>query len=249
MARSLQDHTLLLERREAGLGRVTSPPTALTCASLRARCNSPMRCEGRSCSRLPRAPRDIVHSEAGVFTDAHRGCDDASERACESSLGIASISFGHKRKSLIRYDRSGTPFVSSAPELAMQVPASEFVLESSGNARTLCNPNASCFSQYTELQFSDRSPRVAGATPEVALKTVGLSKGHVPRTCQLVATILHLGNLEFTIDRSGAAANKIRSSPCSGPSSPYAPSTQWKNMPKRSGPLFSAGRSPRTTTP
>jgi chitin synthase len=28
-----------------------------------------------------------------------------------------------------------------------------------------------------------------------------LSKRHVAQTCQLVAAILHLGNLEFTIDR------------------------------------------------
>ncbi|KAJ7473492.1 glycosyltransferase family 2 protein [Mycena latifolia] len=157
-------------------------------------------------------------------------------------------------------------------KLATQVPASEFVLESFGNARTLFNPNASRFGKYTELQFSDRgrlqgiktldyylertrvsgAPNgernfhifyylVAGATPEerqhlhlldkttyrylgqhraaaapnarpsddavrfeqlkVALKTIGLSKRHVAQTCQLVAAILHLGNLEFTIDR------------------------------------------------
>ena len=36
---------------------------------------------------------------------------------------------------------------------------------------------------------------------KVALKTIGLSKRHVAQTCQLVAAILHLGNLEFTIDR------------------------------------------------
>ncbi|KAJ7080469.1 glycosyltransferase family 2 protein [Mycena epipterygia] len=157
-------------------------------------------------------------------------------------------------------------------KLATQVPASEFVLESFGNARTLFNPNASRFGKYTELQFSDRgrlqgiktldyylernrvagAPNgernfhifyylVAGATAEerqhlhlldkttyrylgqhrapnapnarptddamrfdqlkVALKTIGLSKRHVAQTCQLVAAILHLGNLEFTIDR------------------------------------------------
>ncbi|KAL1757372.1 glycosyltransferase family 2 protein [Schizophyllum commune] len=36
---------------------------------------------------------------------------------------------------------------------------------------------------------------------KVALKTIGLSKRHVAQTCQLIAAILHLGNLEFTIDR------------------------------------------------
>ena len=36
---------------------------------------------------------------------------------------------------------------------------------------------------------------------KLALKSVGLSKRHVAQTCQLVAAILHLGNLEFTIDR------------------------------------------------
>ncbi|KAJ7203401.1 P-loop containing nucleoside triphosphate hydrolase protein [Mycena rebaudengoi] len=43
-------------------------------------------------------------------------------------------------------------------KLATQVPASEFGLESFGNARTLFNPNAS---RYIELQFSDRG-RLSG---------------------------------------------------------------------------------------
>lgn len=34
-----------------------------------------------------------------------------------------------------------------------------------------------------------------------ALKTVGFSKRHVAQTCQLIAAILHLGNLEFIIDK------------------------------------------------
>lgn len=37
---------------------------------------------------------------------------------------------------------------------------------------------------------------------KVALKNVGFSKRHVAQTCQLIAAILHLGNLDFTIDRA-----------------------------------------------
>ena len=36
---------------------------------------------------------------------------------------------------------------------------------------------------------------------KMALKMIGFSKRHVAQTCQLVTAILHLGNLEFTIDR------------------------------------------------
>ncbi|KAF9235746.1 hypothetical protein BU15DRAFT_77675 [Melanogaster broomeanus] len=39
-----------------------------------------------------------------------------------------------------------------------------------------------------------------------ALKSVGLSKRHVTQTCQLIAAILHLGNLEFTVDRDRDAS-------------------------------------------
>jgi chitin synthase len=158
-------------------------------------------------------------------------------------------------------------------KLGTQVPASEFVLETFGNARTIFNPNASRFGKYTELQFTERgrlcgiktldyylernrvagAPSgernfhifyylVAGSTAEerqhlhllekatyrylgqrnavgvrtvagrdddavrfdqlkVALKSIGFSKRHVAQTCQLVAAILHLGNLEFIVDR------------------------------------------------
>ncbi len=41
-------------------------------------------------------------------------------------------------------------------KLAHQIPATEFCLESFGNARTLFNPNASRFGKYTELQFTER---------------------------------------------------------------------------------------------
>ncbi|KIK20514.1 hypothetical protein PISMIDRAFT_12896 [Pisolithus microcarpus 441] len=36
---------------------------------------------------------------------------------------------------------------------------------------------------------------------KVALKTFGLSKRHTIQACQVIATILHLSNLKFTIDR------------------------------------------------
>ncbi|KAE9407584.1 P-loop containing nucleoside triphosphate hydrolase protein [Gymnopus androsaceus JB14] len=37
---------------------------------------------------------------------------------------------------------------------------------------------------------------------KIALQTIGLSKRHVAQTCQLLAAILHLGNLDFIIDRN-----------------------------------------------
>lgn len=36
---------------------------------------------------------------------------------------------------------------------------------------------------------------------KIALKTIGFSKRHVAQTCQLLAAILHLGNLDFTVDK------------------------------------------------
>jgi chitin synthase len=174
-------------------------------------------------------------------------------------------------KSLLELSVSNTGKKGS--KLATQLPSSEFVLETFGNARTLFNPNASRFGKYTELQFSDRGKLtgvktldyylernrvatissgernfhifyylIAGASPEerqhlhlldknmyrylgprgttssranegrdddglrfdqlkIALKAIGFSKRHVAQTCQLVAAILHLGNLEFTVDR------------------------------------------------
>ncbi|KAK1217803.1 hypothetical protein PQX77_019538 [Marasmius sp. AFHP31] len=80
-------------------------------------------------------------------------------------------------------------------KLASQVPAADFVLESFGNARTLFNPNTSRFGKYPELQFL-RSEQL-----KATLKTIGFSKRHVAQTCQLLAAILHLGNLESTVDR------------------------------------------------
>jgi chitin synthase len=36
---------------------------------------------------------------------------------------------------------------------------------------------------------------------KLALKNAGFSKHHIAQTCQLIAAILYLGNLEFTVDR------------------------------------------------
>ncbi|KAJ7185953.1 P-loop containing nucleoside triphosphate hydrolase protein, partial [Mycena filopes] len=171
---------------------------------------------------------------------------------------------------------SVSPAGKKGSKLATQVPASEFILESFGNARTLFNPNASRFGKYTELQFSERgrlvgvktldyylernrvngAPNgernfhifyylVAGASAEerqhlhlldkttyhylgqhrsapalapssvgrgqlkVALKTIGLSKRHVAQTCQLIVAIVHLGNLEFTIDHRPVRGHRV----------------------------------------
>ncbi|EAU81188.2 chitin synthase 8 [Coprinopsis cinerea okayama7 len=206
-------------------------------------------------------------------------------------------------KSLITL--SVPPAGKKGSKLAQQIPASEFVLESFGNARTLFNPNASRFGKYTELQFTNiyggvekggRRGRLCGvktldyylergrvaAVPsgernfhifyylvrgvndderghlnlgdgrnfrylggqrasiggahglagrfghhsqpsgpgghagvpgrdedalkfdqlKIALKTIGFSKRSVAQCMQLVAAILHLGNLDFTIDKS-----------------------------------------------
>ncbi|KIM55640.1 hypothetical protein SCLCIDRAFT_1149467, partial [Scleroderma citrinum Foug A] len=46
-------------------------------------------------------------------------------------------------------------------KLASQVPAAEFIIEMFRNARTLFNPNASCFTKYTKLQFTNHG-RLSG---------------------------------------------------------------------------------------
>jgi chitin synthase len=53
-------------------------------------------------------------------------------------------------KSLLELSVSNTGKKGS--KLATQLPSSEFVLETFGNARTLFNPNASHFGKYTELR-------------------------------------------------------------------------------------------------
>ncbi|CAG8584609.1 9735_t:CDS:2 [Ambispora leptoticha] len=50
-----------------------------------------------------------------------------------------------------------------------QVPASEFILESFGNARTLQNNNASRFGKYTELQFNERGRLIGAKTLDYLL--------------------------------------------------------------------------------
>lgn len=66
--------------------------------------------------------------------------------------------------------------------------------------------------KMTYRYLGQRSPAPVRQSPDddarkfeqlkLALKNVGFSKRHVAQTCQLIAAILHLGNLEFTIDRS-----------------------------------------------
>ncbi|KXN87631.1 Chitin synthase 8 [Leucoagaricus sp. SymC.cos] len=46
-----------------------------------------------------------------------------------------------------------------------------------------------------------RGPTAGAGGRQQAVKNIGMSKRHVAQTCQLIAAILHLGNLEFIIDR------------------------------------------------
>ncbi|CAG8504297.1 3540_t:CDS:2 [Ambispora gerdemannii] len=50
-----------------------------------------------------------------------------------------------------------------------QVPSSEFILESFGNAKTLQNNNASRFGKYTELQFNERGRLIGAKTLDYLL--------------------------------------------------------------------------------
>ncbi|CAH1759161.1 10719_t:CDS:2 [Entrophospora sp. SA101] len=154
--------------------------------------------------------------------------------------------------------------------IQIQVPASVFILESFGNAKTLINNNASRFGNYTELQFNERGRLIgaktldyllektrvsnvpanernfhvfyyliAGASNEEkshlrltdvsqyrylnvskttsraynaiedtnkfnelkqSLKSLGFHKKHVAQMFQLLAAILHLGNIQFNQD-------------------------------------------------
>ncbi|PKY38336.1 glycosyltransferase family 2 protein [Rhizophagus irregularis] len=148
-----------------------------------------------------------------------------------------------------------------------QIPFSEIILESFGNAKTISNNNASRFGKYTELQFNERGRLIgaktldylleksrlvkvlpnernfhifyyliAGTSQEErthlrltdatqyrylnipkgtranlddtnnfnelkqALKSLGFHKKHVAQMFQLLAAILHLGNIQFTQD-------------------------------------------------
>ncbi|KAJ6486002.1 P-loop containing nucleoside triphosphate hydrolase protein [Mycena sanguinolenta] len=67
---------------------------------------------------------------------------------------------------------------------------------------------------------------------KVTLKTIGLSMRHVAQTCQLIAAILHLGNLDFIIDRSrNEDATVVRDS--FSPSSPLAFVADFLGVPAR----------------
>ena len=96
----------------------------------------------------------------------------------------------------------------------------EWPLSLLGNATstsfTTCIARGKAVSTFERVQYRYLGQRNSGARPnsvrdddthrfeqlKVALKTIGLSKQHIAQTCQLIAMILHLGNLEFTIDRS-----------------------------------------------
>ena len=62
--------------------------------------------------------------------------------------------------------------------------------------RKRCNIDTSASARPNSVRDDDTPVR------ELALKTIGLSERHVAQVCQLIAVVFHLGNLEFTIERS-----------------------------------------------
>ena len=77
---------------------------------------------------------------SGLITNSHYSGETSSGKSESRRLTI---------KSLLELSVSSPGGKGS--KLATQVPASEFVLKSFGNARTLFNPNVSRFGKYTEL--------------------------------------------------------------------------------------------------
>ncbi|CAG8672634.1 21629_t:CDS:2, partial [Dentiscutata erythropus] len=171
------------------------------------------------------------------------------------------------RKLLVKQLTALSAHHKKASRVQTQVPYSEFILDSFGNAKTISNNNASRFGKYTELQFNERGKLIgaktldylleknrvsnvpsnernfhvfyyliAGASQEEkahlhlteisqyrylnvakgvrssiddvdnfnelkqALKSLGFHKKHVAQMFQLLASILHLGNLQFIQD-------------------------------------------------
>ncbi|CAG8492693.1 1103_t:CDS:2 [Cetraspora pellucida] len=171
------------------------------------------------------------------------------------------------RKLLVKQLIALSAHHKKASRVQTQVPCSEFILDSFGNAKTCSNNNASRFGKYTELQFNERGKLIgaktldylleknrvsnvpsnernfhvfyyliAGASQEEkahlhlteipnyrylnvtkgsrssiedvdnfnelkqALKSLGFHKKHVAQMFQLLASILHLGNIQFVQD-------------------------------------------------
>ncbi|KAG9288293.1 hypothetical protein G9A89_021324 [Geosiphon pyriformis] len=172
------------------------------------------------------------------------------------------------RKLLVKQLAALSAHQKKTSRIQNQVPFSEFILETFGNAKTLHNNNASRFGKYTELQFNERGRLIgaktldylleknrlasvlsnernfhvfyyllAGASHDEkahlhlaepshyrylnvhkgirgsnsddtnnfaelkqALKSLGFHKKHVAQMFQLLAAILHLGNIQFSQD-------------------------------------------------
>ncbi|CAG8558760.1 8590_t:CDS:2, partial [Racocetra fulgida] len=179
---------------------------------------------------------------------------------------IASHAYLHMRRT-VKQLTALSAHQKKASRIQTQVPCSEFILDSFGNAKTCSNINASRFGKYTELQFNERGKLIgaktldylleknrvsnvpsnernfhvfyyliAGASQEEkahlhlteifnyrylnvakgskssvedvdnfnelkqALKSLGFHKKHVAQMFQLLASILHLGNIQFVQD-------------------------------------------------
>ncbi|RIB29616.1 glycosyltransferase family 2 protein [Gigaspora rosea] len=181
------------------------------------------------------------------------------------------------RKLLVKQLTALSAHHKKASRVQTQVPCSEFILDSFGNAKTISNNDASRFGKYTELQFNERGKLIgaktldyllekhrvsnvpsnernfhvfyyliAGASQEEkshlhlteisqyrylnvakgirsslddvdnfnelkqALKSLGFHKKHVAQMFQLLASILHLGNIQFIEDSNKKEAAIVK---------------------------------------
>ncbi|TSN57786.1 Unconventional myosin-Ic [Bagarius yarrelli] len=149
-----------------------------------------------------------------VADNAYRSMRTERRDQCILISGESGAGKTEASKKVLQYYAITCPASEQVQTVKDRLLQSNPVLEAFGNAKTLRNDNSSRFGKYMDIQFDFKGncPKVSSINDRndwkmviKALSVIGFSDDEVEELLNIIASVLHLGNIQYTSEDGGSA--------------------------------------------